>query len=336
MELFQPRAVLVVVSLGLLCVSECKGGYACAEAPALRAGAHQELRLPKAWLDSLASVAGATDPSPFLHWWKPALGLALFAVAIVWWRTLRPSNERDWAPEYAEAPWAKINGDEVTIHNFRNCEYRTEADFTARWETKTFHLSKLCGLDLFMNYWGSRHIAHTLLSFDFGDEGRVCTSIETRRERHEPYSAVRGFLRQYELYYVIGDERDLVRLRTNYRDQDVYLYQLAKASPERYRDLFLNYLRSANDLRDRPRWYHATMNNCTTNIRLNAQNSGFPTVWNWRMLINGYLDELLHQRGIIISSFDFAETRARAQIKERARNADDAPDFSERIRTAVL
>lgn len=268
----------------------------------------------------------------FAVWWKPVVGLVLFALVFVWWLALRPSNDRDWSPEYAQAPWAEINGDEVTIHNFRNFDYQTATNSTARWETKTVHLSKLCGLDLFMNYWGSPHIAHTLLSFDFGDEGRICTSIETRRERHEKYSAIRGFFRQYELYYVIGDERDLVRLRTNFRREDVYLYQLAKASPARHRALFLTYLEKANDLRARPRWYHAALNNCTTNIRLNAEASGFAASWHWQMLANGHLDELLYRRGIIPSSGAFSETRARAQINGRAVNAGSAEDFSERIR----
>lgn len=279
--------------------------------------------------------AAGTSGVRLLVWGISAVCLAPFAVAFVWWLSLRPSNDRDWSPEYAHAPWADIDGDTVVIHHFRNCDYRSAKDFSAHWETKTVHLSKLCGLDLFMSYWGSPHIAHTLLSFDFGDDGRVCTSIETRREGHETYSAVRGFFRQYELYYVIGDERDLVGVRTNHRGEDVYLYRLAKAKPETYRALFLAYLRSANDLREHPRWYHATMNNCTTNIRLNAQASGFAYGWNWRMLLNGHFDELLHRRGTISSSLTFAETKARARINDRARRGGNAPDFSERIRTPL-
>ena len=331
MKLFFPRTLLVVAGLGLLA---CVKAAAPAEEAVFRplATTHAALAMAEKWPASPPTHLGAADSSALQRWWKPAAGLALLAVAFLWWLALRPSNNREWSPEYAETPWAEIKGDEVIIHNFRNCDYRTETDFAARWETRTVHLSKLRGLDLFMNYWGSRHIAHTLLSFDFGDEGRVCTSIETRRERHERYSAVRGFFRQYELYYVIGDEGDLVRVRTNYRNQDVYLYRLANADPEKYRALFLTYLRSANNLRARPRWYHATLNNCTTNIRLNAQASGFRTPWNWRVLINGYLDELLHQRGMIDSSLAFAETKARAQISERARAAANATDFSERIR----
>ncbi len=335
MKLFHPRSALVVAFLGLLCLSECVEADRPVEASeilAVTVARHQEPWVLKQKLSAVADMIGVTNHSLFRRWWKPATCLALITGVFFFWQRLRPSNYRDWATEYARTPWAEIAGDQVTIHNFRNCEYRTANDFTAHWETKTFTLSKLCGLDLFMNYWGSRHIAHTLLSFDFGDEGKVCTSIETRRERHEPFSALRGFFRQYELYYVIGDERDLIGVRTNYRSQDVYLYRLAGADPQRYRSLFLTYLRSANDLRDRPRWYHATMSNCTTNIRLNAQASGFAFAWNWRLLVNGHLDELLYRRGIISSAFCFTETKTRAQIKSRARDVDSPLDFSERIR----
>ncbi len=335
MNLFHPRALLVVAFLGLLGLKESLEADLWVPRNLTSIITSQESRLPQESLSAVAPGAlGLTDQSFLRRWWKSAVGIALVAAGVVWWRSVRPSNDRDWSPEYARTPWAEISPEQAVIHNFRNCEYRTKSDFIVRWETKTFTLSKLCGLDLFMNYWGSKHIAHTLLSFDFGDEGRVCTSIETRRESHEPYSPIRGFFRQYELYYVIGDERDLIGVRTNYRDQDLYLYRLARAQPEKLRALFLTYLRSVNDLRDRPRWYHATLSNCTTNIRVNAQASGFPIVWNWRMLVNGHLDELLYQRGMIPSVLPFTEIKARAQINERARSAGITPDFSERIRNA--
>src|SRR4030095_14469383 len=332
MKLSQPHAVLVVAFLGLLCLGECIEADRPLEASEILTVTvvrHQEPWLLRQKISAVVDMMNVTNQSLFRRWWKAVTGLSVIAGVFFLWRRCRPSNDRDWAAEYARTPWAEITGDQVTIHNFRNCEYRTASDFTVHWETKTFTLSKLCGLDLFVNYWGSRHIAHTLLSFDFGDEGKVCTSIETRRERHEPYSAFRGFFRQYELYYVIGHERDLVGLRTNFRKQDVYLYRLAGASPERSRALFLTYLRSANDLRDRPRWYHATMSNCTTNIRLNAQASGVAFTWNWRLLVTGHLDERLYRRGIILSPFGFVETKARAQIKSRASEVDSPLDFSE-------
>ena len=265
-------------------------------------------------------------------WWKSAGVLSLFAAVLCWWFTLRPSNERDWSPEYAQAPWAEIDGDDVTIHHFRNCEYRTEHDFTPRWETKTVHLSNIRGTDLFMDFWGSPHIAHPLLSFDFGNDGRVCASIETRREKGETYSAVRGFFRQYELYYVLGDERDLIRLRTNYRKEDLYLYPMVKMTPGKSRALFLAYLQAAGDLRLHPRWYNAATNNCTTNIAGNAEACGAQVAWDWRILLNGHLDELLYRYGVIPANVPFAEMKAGSLINRKALTADSAPDFAEQIR----
>jgi len=267
--------------------------------------------------------------------WILAGGLLVGASALLWWLRLRPSNERDWSPEYAKMPWAQIEGDAVTIHNFRHCDYRSRTDFTPHWETKRVHLSQLRGVDFLMNYFGTPHLAHTLVSFDFGAEGHVAISIETRRQQGDVYSPLRGMFRQYELCYVIGDERDLIRVRTNYRNQEVFLYPLVDAEPERYRKLFVTYLEAANELRDRPRWYHSAIDNCTTNIRLHARASGFATAWNWRLLLNGYADELLYRIGWIDRALPFAETKARARITERVRATEPGPDFSARIRTAA-
>jgi hypothetical protein len=248
------------------------------------------------------------------------------------WLTSRASNESNWSPEYAETPWAEFSGDAVVIHNFRNCEYRSATEVIPRWETRTVHLSRLRGADFLMNDFGSRRFAHTLLSFDFGDDGYVCVSIEARRQHGESYSPVRGLLRRYELYYVIGDERDVLLLRTKHRQQDVYLYRLADAEPERWRSLFLCYMRAANELRERPRWYHSVFDNCTTNIQEHALESGFASAWDWRVLANGHADELLHRRGMLATQLPFAETKARARINDRAAAAGTGDDFSQRIR----
>ena len=123
-------------------------------------------------------------------------------------------------------PWATIDGNKVTIHNIRNCDYRSETDYTCRYYDRTFDLDRLKTGDLFLIYWGSPYIAHTMLSFGFDGQGYVCFSIETRKEKGEEYSAIKGFFKQYELTYIVADERDVVRLRSNYRKEDVYLYQL--------------------------------------------------------------------------------------------------------------
>jgi hypothetical protein len=189
-------------------------------------------------------------------------------------------------------------------------------------------------VDLFLVKWGSPHIAHTMFSFGFRDGRYCCFSIETRKETGETYSAVRGLFRQFELTYVVADERNLVRLRTNYRQgEDVYLYRL-QVTPDQGRKLFLDYLRRVNELRARPEWYHALTDNCTTAIR--AQRAAADRVpWDWRMLVNGHLDELMYENGVLATTLPLAELKQRGHINARAQAADRAEDFSQQIRHGV-
>ena len=255
--------------------------------------------------------------------------LAGFALVLAWWLTLKPSNDRAWQPDVAQTAWAEIDGDHVTIHNVRNCDYRTEGDYTPHWETRSYDLSQVRGMDLFLTYWGSPWIAHPIVSFQFGDNDYIAMSIETRKEVGEQYSAIRGFFRYYELIYTVSDERDVVRLRTNYRKgEEAYLFH-TRATPEHARATFLNYLKKINQIRNRPEWYNALTNNCTTNI---AALAGEPK-WDWRVLLNGHADQMLYERGdLATGNLSFAQLKEQAHINAAARAANDAPDFSRRIR----
>jgi Domain of unknown function (DUF4105) len=221
------------------------------------------------------------------------------------------------------------------IHNFRNFDYFSKTDFLPRWETKTVHLSNLRTVDFFTNFWGPKLICHTFVSFDFGPEGYVCISIETRPAKGQTYSAIAGLYRQYELYYVIGDERDIVRLRTNFRLEAVYLYHLIPATPQRSRALFLDYVKTANELHDRPQWYNELFSNCTTNVRLHIKDIGSARPWDWQILVNGFIAERAYELGAIDTSLPFAELRRLSYIDYRARDADDDPTFSSLIRKGL-
>jgi len=295
------------------------------------------------WFDSpfpgllAAGFAGLT--AALLGWVRPirrALsGFAgLFLIVILWWISIEPSNERDWLPDVARTTTAVIDGDRIAIRNVRNFDYRTETDYDERWEERTYDLSKLRGVDLFLIYWGSPWIAHTIMSWEFEDAPPLAISIETRKEKGEAYSAVLGFFRQFELYYVVSDERDVVRLRTNYRGEDVYLYRLL-APPETARALLLDYLEEINRLAAKPRWYNAFTYNCTTTIRHHVQNVAPGNPFNWRILLNGRLDELGYQRGSIDTSLPFDELKARSNITERAKAVNAASGFSARIREGL-
>jgi hypothetical protein len=267
-------------------------------------------------------------------WLKRALTLGGFLLVLTWWLLLQPSNHRDWQPDVAVLPYTDIEGNKITIHNIRNCDYRTETDFEVRHYDKTFDLDQLRTADLFMVYWGSPHMAHTMVSFGFEGGGYVCFSIETRKEKGEGYSAVKGLFRQFELTYVVADERDVVRLRTNYRQgEEVYLYRL-RGSREQARRFFLDYVHRMNSLRQRPKWYSAVTDNCTTGIRTQRA-AADRAPWDWRILINGHADTLLYERAAIATNLPLGELKERAHINTRARAADKDPDFSTRIRQDV-
>lgn len=258
----------------------------------------------------------------------------VFALVLGWWFSLEPSNERDWEPSVARTPMVNVDGDLLTIENVRDFDYRTETDFDEVWETRTYDLSKLTGVSLFLSYWSSPLIAHTIMSWSFEDGPPLAISIETRKEVGEEYSAVLGFFRQFELYYVVADERDLVRLRTNYRGEDVYLYPLT-ATADTARRLLLNYVARINELESEPAWYNAATHNCTTTIRHHIEAIGASGPWDYRFLMNGRLDELAYEQGVVDTSLPFAEMRERSNIVEEANRADDAPEFSARIRQGL-
>src|SRR6266699_2451538 len=197
---------------------------------------------------------------------KLAIVFGAFALVALWWLTLKPGNDRAWQPDVAQTAWAQINGDEVTVHNVRNCDYRTETDFTPRWEMRMVQLSQITGMDVAINYWGSPWISHPIVSFQFADALPVCFSIETRKTIGQQYSTLEGFYRQYTLIYIVADERDVIRLRTNYRREDVYLYHTL-ASPDQARQRLREYINTVNVLHENPRWYNAVTSNCTTSIR---------------------------------------------------------------------
>jgi hypothetical protein len=268
------------------------------------------------------------------RWVKTVLTAGGFVLVLAWWLSLKPSNDRDWQPDVAVLAYADIEGDKVTVHNIRNCDYRSETDFDVRHYDKTFDLDKVRSVDLYMVYWGSPNMAHTMVSFGFEGGDYLCFSIETRKEKGEGYSAVKGLFRQFELVYIAADERDVVRLRTNYRQgEEVYLFRL-NASPEQVREFFLNYIHSMNSLREQPKWYNAARNNCTTSIRMQRA-AADRAPWDWRMLVNGHGDELLYERGMIATNLPLAGLKERAHINARAKAADQSADFSQLIRQEI-
>ncbi len=270
-----------------------------------------------------------------LHVRSALLCFGLFCVVLAWWLSLKPTNTAAWQADVDRPAWVEIDGDRMIIHNLRNCDYRTETDYSNCWSDRTVNLSDLRGVDLFVTTWGVRWISHPIVSFQFGDDQHVAFSIEARYKRGQAYSAILGFFRQYELIFVVADERDVIRLRTNFRkDEEVFLYR-ATMGPESARAIFLTYVEYLNQLKDHPKWYNALTRNCTTTLdRKIASEVAQPQPWNYRILLNGTLDELLYDRGRLVTrGLAFKDLKSMAHINAIAKAANNYADFSAIIRT---
>lgn len=268
-------------------------------------------------------------------WWRAMVAvLAPFAIALAWWLSLAPSNQRHWRPDVARLPTATIDGSLLTINNVRNFTYRSDQDFSERWETRNYDLDTLVGVDLLISFWGPTLYGHTITSWEFADGRHLAVSIETRKEKGEEYSALRGFFRQYELYYVVADERDVVGLRTNQLGEAVQLYRI-RAAADKGRALLLDYVKEINAIAEQPRWYNALTHNCTTTIWQHTRAVGSGPTFDWRLLANGYLVDLAFERDSVNTSIGLDELKRRSNITARARSAGNLEGFSKAIRDGL-
>jgi hypothetical protein len=265
------------------------------------------LHIALACSSALASLmALAAQFSPL--WRRRALiaHITQLALVMIWWTTITPSNDREWQNDVSVLPHATVSGDLVTVHNIRNFTYRSEFDYEPAWYDKQFDLRKLEGVDLVAVYWMGPAIAHIFISFAFEGGDHLAVSIETRKEKGEDYSTLKGFFRRYELHYVVADERDVIRLRTNYK---------------------------INSLKDSPEFYNTLTTNCTTNIWFHSKVNQEHLPFSWKILVSGYVPQYLYESGMLDQSLPFAELQRRAHINPQAQAADRAADFSQRIRS---
>jgi hypothetical protein len=258
----------------------------------------------------------------------------LFLGVVAWWISIAPSHDRNWRPEVAVMPRAVIDGDRVRIIGVRNFDYRSRDDFTVRYDEREVQLSHLTALDFYVSYWSEGPVGHTFLSFIFDNAPPLSISIETRPEVGEGFDPIASLFKQFELIYVVGEERDLVGVRTNHRHETVYLYRL-NTSADDARQLLLIYLARINELADRPEFYHLLTNSCTINIIRYANAAGRKGRFDIRHLLNGLIDSYLYHSGRVDTTLPYEELRRRSLINEAAQAADGAPDFSQRIRASL-
>ena len=260
--------------------------------------------------------------------------VVLFLGVVAWWISIPPSHDRNWRPEVAVMPRAVIDGDRVRLTGVRNFDYRSRNDFTVRYEEREVQLSHLTALDFYVSYFMEGPVGHTFVSFIFDNAPPLSISIETRPEVGEGFAPVASMFKQFELIYVVGDERDLVGVRANHRQEPVYLYRL-NTSADDARRLLLVYLERINELADRPEFYHLLTNSCTINIVRYANAAGREGRIDIRHILNGLADSYLYRSGRIDTTLPFDELRRRSLINEAAQAADGAPDFSQRIRASL-
>ena len=245
-----------------------------------------------------------------------------------------PSNDRDWRPDVARLATAEVQGERVAVKNVRNFTYRSVSDFDERWEERTLDLRALDGLDVFFVDWGPKLYNHTILSWSFADGQRLAISVEARKTRSQEYSAWKAFLREYTLVYVVADEADVIKLRTNFRREQVYLYRI-RTSQAAARALLLDYVQAINAIARKPVWYNALTANCTTVARDRVINAGGRLPLSWRIFANAYLPQLLYRKGTLDNSLPFDEQKAASHINARALAVRPGEDFSAKIREGL-
>ncbi|RQO46120.1 hypothetical protein DBV14_22860 [Variovorax sp. KBW07] len=274
--------------------------------------------------------------------WRGRAGRALlsyvvgFAMLLSWWGTILPSQDRVWADDVARQLVARVDGHMVTMENVRNFDWRSDTDYTPRWETRRYDLDRIRSVDVALSYWTGPAIAHTLVSFGFDDGQFLTFSIEIRKERGESFSSIGGFFKQFELSLVAADERDVVRVRTNVRGEDVYMYRVLLPRPE-MRSLFLAYVDEAASLVRAPSFYNTLTANCTTIVYALAKHivPGLPM--DWRLLASGYLPDYLYDVGGLTPGYSLEALRADGRITDRAIATDKTPgaNFSQAIRQGI-
>lgn len=270
-----------------------------------------------------------------MAWLGMGFLLALLALS-VFWSSLRPSQDRQWADDVSQRLQVRsFDGRHVVLDNVRNFSWRSETDYDIVWEQRRYDLDQLQSADVLLSYWMGPAIAHTLVSFGFADGRQLVFSVEIRKEQGESFDALAGFFRRYEMTLVAADERDILATRTNARGEDVYLYRVSALRGQALRELFVAYLEQARALDAQPAFYNTLISNCTTIIWQLARTISPALPLDWRLLASGYFDDYLRQQGVLAPGVAALDLKQRGRITERARADGGSAHFSQRIRQGV-
>jgi hypothetical protein len=301
---------------------------------------YYQLPLSMPWL--VAGLLLWTGLSVFalVHLWRGRrlhgvlIYLALHATLLLWWNSLTPTNQQQWQDDVAQMTSGRVEGDQVTLFNVRNFAWHSDTEYTPRWETREYDLSKLKSVDMITSHWGMDAIAHVLVSFGFDDHQFVTFSVEIRKKKGQEFSEIAGFFKQYELSILATDERDAIAVRPNVRGEDTYLYRIDMPAAIR-RQLFLSYIEQANQLLKQPRFYNTVTANCTTLVFGMMQHISGDLPLDSRLLLTGYLPSYIEEQDGLTDGFDLAQLRTAGRITERSKQAGQSPDYSKIIRQGV-
>jgi Domain of unknown function (DUF4105) len=291
------------------------------------------LQIPGAIIFALACPAALIFIKPRRRTFLIITGLVL--VITIWQQAIPPSNDRDWKPSVARLPKIAVVGNEIRISNIRNFDYRSETDFTPRYYDKNYKLNELTSLDYILSYWDdNKAIAHTMFSFGFKNGDYLVVSVETRLSKNDKQSFLSGIFNQYELIYILADERDVLRLRTNFRKEQVYVYRV-KSDHILLQKVFVEIIKHATDLQRQPRFYNTLKHNCLTTLLADLRRAqGRQYYLDYRFILNGYSDELLFDKDVLITGgFPFQQFKQHRHINQYVENDPDAAkDYSKKIR----
>jgi len=327
------RRILRIAGTGAFIVSLLLSAGWANLAIAYQLPGYAPVRIGACLILNLIALAALVAVVRHRHWRAVLIYAVALALLLAWSGSISASNDKNWAADVVHGITGIVDGDRLSVRNVRNFSWRTEAEYSERWEQRTYDLSKLRSLDLFLVYWTGPSIAHTIMSFSFDDGRYLDFSIELRRTQNDQYSALAGFFKTHELIYIGADERDLMTLR-KVRNENIQLYRL-RTTPERTRALLVEYIKQANDLAAHPRFYNTITTNCTTAIfdMMRAVTSSIP--FDWRIILTGHLPSYLYEHGAVDTRISLEELRRRADVTSQVEAELSEAEFSSRLREGV-